>query len=56
MTWDDMLCAIHGVAADEAPRTVAEMMARVHPDDRARTGETVRRRSSRASPTSSSTA
>jgi PAS domain S-box-containing protein len=36
VVWDDALCVIHGVAPADAPRTYAQALARVHPEDRAR--------------------
>ena len=33
---DDALCVIYGVRASEAPRRYSELLARVHPEDRAR--------------------
>ena len=31
--WDDRLCEVSGIHRDEAPKTVAELEARMHPDD-----------------------
>jgi two-component system cell cycle sensor histidine kinase/response regulator CckA len=33
MVWDDALCAIFGITQAEVPRTVEQLLERVHPDD-----------------------
>lgn len=32
--WDDALCAVYGVAPEQAPTTSSEFIALIHPDDR----------------------
>ena len=39
--WDDALCALYGIARENAPRTSREFFALVHPDDRALASATV---------------
>jgi len=34
ITWDDRLCSIAGLSADQAPRTIGDYTALVHPEDR----------------------
>jgi diguanylate cyclase (GGDEF)-like protein/PAS domain S-box-containing protein len=43
ITWSPELCRIFGVAPENAPRRLAEYVARVHPDDRAAAGANVQR-------------
>ena len=32
--WDDALCAVYGIAPEQAPKTSGEFIALIHPDDR----------------------
>jgi two-component system cell cycle sensor histidine kinase/response regulator CckA len=43
ITWDARLCAIFGVAVDDAPKGYDGYMALIHPDDRGRLGATIAR-------------
>ena len=42
VTWDEPLCAVYGVGGDEAPRTAADFLNFVHPDERLSVGESIR--------------
>lgn len=42
--WDETLCRIYGVKVDAYPRTYAEYLRFVHPDDRARVASAVEQR------------
>ncbi|MEJ0097770.1 MAG: histidine kinase dimerization/phosphoacceptor domain -containing protein [Bauldia sp.] len=39
--WDDALCAVYGIAREQAPRTSGEFLALIHPDDRERAWEVI---------------
>ena len=36
VTWDAALCRLYGLAPEQAPRTAAQFLELIHPDDRAR--------------------
>lgn len=40
--WDDALCEVYGISREEAPKTSAEFIAFIHPEDRARAWENIR--------------
>jgi PAS domain S-box-containing protein len=43
LVWDEMLCALYGVAPEAAPRDFAGYLALVHPEDRALAAEVAER-------------
>ncbi len=43
ISWDPMLCEIFGIAPEQAPRDYQAYLTLIHPDDRARVADSIRR-------------